>query len=97
MRIQMNGGLPNVGWDGATYQVDVGGTTVQGGLTTGCCGSDEFCMREGCHTITVGGGGSDHRVIFNLMTLSKASNMVTQVHHVDQPVGTHSFCAVATS
>ena len=94
MRINMNGGLPSVGWDGATYQVD--GTAIQGGLTTGYFGHDEICVPDGCHTLTVGGGNSDHRVTFDFLTLSKATNMVTQVHVADQPVGTYSFCATSS-
>ena len=86
MKIWMNGGLPNAGWDGATYQIT--GTSIQGGLTSGCCGQHEFCLPLGCHEITVGGGSSDNRVLFDLVTLS----VPMQVHFVDQGVGTRNFC-----
>lgn len=64
------------GWNGATYTVaDISGAPI---LATGDLdnaaigdgtntGTDTFCLPDGCYTLTVGGGGWDGEISWNLL------------------------------
>ena len=57
------------GWNGATYTVTDGTTTVSGGLASGSAATDSLCLPSGCYSVTVGGGTFDSEITFSFGAL----------------------------